>query len=206
MDKVTTKKKIENFWFYYKWYVIGFIFLAVVTVVGIRSCNRKVSPDLYLLYARDVTGPSMQQTELEAWLGKMSDDLNEDGEKTASVLTTVTNDQWNSVTSSALLVQVNSGDAVLYLLTEKNYNLLHQNNVLQDLSDLGESAYLKDDRYCITKSGVLEALPTFTGEQELFLCLRKIEGTTHEQKAGIEKQEQLAKKVIMEIISKEKSK
>ncbi|MBQ6823665.1 MAG: hypothetical protein IJP27_03340 [Clostridia bacterium] len=202
-----TREKIENFWYYYKWYVIGGIVLLITLIVGVRSCTLKKNPDLYVLYAVDTSPNALVVEELGAWLGTMTEDLNEDGETTAKVMATTTIDQWNGYNTAAMLVQANSGQAVLYILTENTYKTLSENGMLQQLS--GESPYLQGDRYALSASGVLDAVPgiayeTETGESPTYyLAIRKVAGTTHEGKQDYMDQERLAKAMLQKLIAAE---
>lgn len=204
MDWEVIGKKLENFWFYYKWYVIGGIFLVLTLLVGIHSCNKRVDPDLYVLYVCDETPNAAKTAELEAWYAAMTSDRDEDGEKTAKVLPIARSNMWNGDDAAAMVVQVNSGDAVLYMVSETTYNTLHTNEVLQDLSSF-ESPYIEGDRYKLTESGVLQEIPGFIEDDATFyLCLRKVDGTAAEGDVHYEGQQKLAKSVLQSIINKEK--
>ena len=117
MDQVALRKKLENFWYYYKWHTLGGLFLIATALVAIHSCRMRVNPDLYLLYMRDETPIASQTAELETWLGAMVEDINEDGEKTVRVMSYSRSNMWNGDDSAAMVVQVNAGDAVLYLVS-----------------------------------------------------------------------------------------
>jgi hypothetical protein len=202
LEKEQLRAKLENFWYYYKWYVLGGVLLLLTLIVGVRSCSLKTKPDLYVLFAVDKSPNALLVAETEQWLGSMVEDTNGDGEATAKLLSVSTVDQWNGYNSAAMMVQVNSGQAVLYILTDKTYATLHENGVLQQLS--GESPYLEGDRYCLTASGVLEEVPAFTKEeQNYYLCIRKVDGTTVGKKTEYKTQERLAKGVLQQLIEKE---
>lgn len=204
MDKQKVQEKLENFWYYYKWYVIGGLVLVIMLIVGIRSCTLKTNPDLYVLFAVDRSPNSLLVRETEDWLGSLTEDVNGDGEATAQLLTTTTTDQWNGYNSAAMLVQVNSGKAILYILTDDTYATLHENGVLQDLTAMvGESPYLEGDRYCITASGNLDHLGGFAEEQPYYLCVRKVEGTTFEGEERYETQLRLAENVLKYMVENE---
>jgi hypothetical protein len=204
MDWETIGKKAENFWYYYKWYVLGGVFLVLTLLIGIHSCKAKPNPDLHLLYIRDETPNAAQTAELEEWMSSMVDDINEDGEKTARILAFSRSNMWNGDDSAALVVQVNSGDAVLYMMSEIAYNTLHENGVLQDLSAF-DSPYIQGDRYLLSDAGVLQEMPGFIEEDaKFYLCMRKVEGTSAEGDAHYEAQQALAKTVIQRMIKKEK--
>ena len=49
--KLPTSKKLENFWYYYKWHTIVGVFLVFVAVVLLLQTCGKVKTDAYILYA-----------------------------------------------------------------------------------------------------------------------------------------------------------
>ena len=202
LEKNQLRLKLENFWYYYKWYVVGGIILVLSLLVGIRSCNRRIDADLQVLFAADRSPNSLLVAEMEGWLAEMTPDINEDGENIARVLTTSTIDQWSGNNTAALVVQATTGEAVLYILTEETYAIMHDNGLLQQLS--GESPYLDGDRYLLKKSGALAAVPAFEAEDgEVYLCIRKVAGSNLEGSEKHMKQEELAKSLLKQLIEKE---
>ena len=202
MEQQAIRKKIENFWYYYKWYVLGGVLLLCALLVAIGSCVNKKATDLYVMTAGKVAPNALQSHELEEWFAGM---IGKEDEKIAQVISVATTDQWSGTDSTAMLVQVNSGKMVLYLLRESTYEILHENGVLQDLSFAGESPYLDGDRYLLSKSGALKELESFSeAEEDYYLCIRKVEGTTFADKPHYQQQEAYAKEILKKIISKEK--
>ena len=199
------KEKLANFWYYYKWYTLGGVLLLGALAVAIHSCAARVKPDLYVLYALDTVPNTAQLQELESWFGANTTDENEDGETTARVLATSTVDQWNGGASGAMLVQVNSGDAILYLLNSDTYEILHNNEILQPLDFLeGESPYLEQDRYCLSASGRLGVLSSFSGaDQQVYLCIRRVADTTFQEKEKYLAQERLAKALLQKLVEED---
>ena len=197
-----TREKLENFWYYYKWYVIGGVVLLITLILGIHSCAQKANPDLYVLLAVDNSPNALLVEETETWLSGLTEDVNGDGESTAHVMSTTTTDQWNGYSTAAMLVQANSGKAIMYILTDDTYAIMSENGMLQQLS--GESEFLEGDRYNLTASGVLSAVPAFEAEeQSYYFCIRKVEGTTFEGKESYSTQERLAKEMLQKLISLE---
>ncbi len=198
MKREDLSKRIANLWYYYKWYLLGGLLLICALAIAIQSCQKRQNADLFVLYARDTSPDALQVQELENWFGGMTEDVNGDGEPTAQVLATATTDQWTGANSSAMLVQVNSGSAVLYLLSEANYETLHNNGMLMDLSALGlQSPYLEKDRFDLSQSGKLSGIAGFSMESgSYYLCIRKVEGTTFEGKTNYETQLELAEKML----------
>ena len=198
-----TREKLENFWYYYKWYVIGGALVLMALIVGIHSCSVKPNPDHYVLYAVDHSPNALLVEETEEWLGTLTRDVNGDGKTSARLMATTTTDQWNGYNTAAMLVQANSGKAVLYIMTEATYKIMSENGMLQPLE--GESPYLQGDRYDLMASGVLEAVPGFAEEtQNYYLGIRKVEGTTFEGKEHYIQQEELAKEMLASLIKLEK--
>lgn len=216
MDWLKIRSKFENFWYYYKWHTIGAIFILLTILVGTYSCSQKEDPDFQLLYVRDDTPLAEQADALQVWLNGMIEDTNGDGETVAKVISVARSNMWNGDDSQAMVVNVATGDALLYLVSEQTYNLLHEQEtpVLQDLSFLGESPYLEGDRYNLRASGVLdemnyEEIYPFKMEKEkepLYLCLRCVKGTALEGSEKHLKQEELSIELLKKIISAENQK
>ncbi|MBQ7936455.1 MAG: hypothetical protein IJ333_08975 [Clostridia bacterium] len=205
METGTFSSKIKNFWYYHKWHLLVVVFLICALAVAIRSCQNKVNPDLYVLYAKEEIHNPLQAQDLETWFGAMTEDVNGDGETTASVLATSNQNPDGSNTAVSMLVQVNSGNAVLYLLTEETYGILHENDVLMDLSPVaGESAYVDGDRYRLSESGVLKELDSFEADDTAYyLAIRKVDGTSIEGSEEHQLQLRLAKDVLAQLVEKE---
>ncbi len=202
MDKEKLQTKFANFWYYYKWYVVCGAVLLASLIVGVHSCANRINPDLHVLFAVERSANSYLIKETEEWLGSLTEDVNGDGETTARVIATATMDQWKGSNTAAMVVQANAGDAILYILTDGTYAILHENGVLQSLS--GESPYLEGDRYNLTASGALKEMPTYEGEEEnYYLCIRKVEGTTYAEDEAYLTQERLAKELLKKLIAAE---
>ncbi len=203
MDKKLLREKTENFWYYYKWYVVGGVLLVLCLLVGIRSCNRRIDPDLHVLFAADKSANSLLVAEMEKWFAGMTEDVNGDGEILARVMTTATVDQWSGNNTAALVVQATTGDAILYILTDETYAIMHENELLQPLP--GESPYIDGDRYLLRQSGALAAVPSIEAEQlkNYYLCIRKVEGSNLEGSQKHKIQERLAKSVLEHLIKNE---
>ena len=65
--KLPTSKKLENFWYYYKWHTIAVLFvILVIGVCTFQTCN-KTSYDLHVVYAGD------KDVKMSAEAGKKSE-------------------------------------------------------------------------------------------------------------------------------------
>ncbi len=206
MEKEQWISKLKNFWYYHKWHLLVAAFLVAVLAIGIHSCQSREKADLYVLFARDGVQNPWQAQELKTIFSAMTEDADGNGETTARIIETSNQNEWEGATDvTAMLVQVNSGDAVLYVLTEGTYEILHQNGVLMDLTAFaGESDYLDGDRYLLSESGVLDAYKNLENDkQPFYLAIRKVEGTAMENSKEHREQLRLAKDVLKKLIENE---
>lgn len=203
-----TRAKLENFWYYHKWHVIGGVFLLLTLLTGIYSCTLKRQADLHVLFAVDSSPNALMVEEVEKWLGALTDDLNKDGKRDAHVISTTASDMWDGEATEAMVVQTTSGKAVLYILTDGTYTILNNAGFLQELS--GDSPYLEGNRYDLTASGAFDQLPGMVYEQEnsenpphYYFCIRKVEGTTFAKDSHYLEQQEAARAVLQRIIAME---
>jgi len=100
---------------------------------------------------------------------------------------------------------VNSGEAILYVLTDETYKILHENGVLEDLSALSaESEFLDGDRYLLSASGALDDLEYFKNDKtSYYLAMRKVQGTTLQDSSKHQEQARMAKTVLNYLIENE---
>lgn len=78
-EPLTPKQKWQNFWFYYKWWVVFFAFLAIVIGVCVYQIATQVKPDyLIVMVTRDTMNDS-SITSMEMDMSQYAEDLNKDG-------------------------------------------------------------------------------------------------------------------------------
>lgn len=84
------KAKLDNFWYYYKWYVIVGAFVVIAAALLItQSCSREKS-DGCVYYAGEIFFTEAQATKLEeAFESAMRSDPNGDGKKKLQLITQV---------------------------------------------------------------------------------------------------------------------
>jgi len=204
MGKEQLISKVKNFWYYHKWHLLVALFVVATIIVGVRSCQQRPNPDLHILFAKQDNQIPLQATELEGFFGPMVEDVNGDGVSTALVTATTIKTVDGSNTA-AMLVQVNSGEAILYVLTDETYKILHENGVLEDLSALSaESEFLDGDRYLLSASGALDDLEYFKNDKtSYYLAMRKVQGTTLQDSSKHQEQARMAKTVLNYLIENE---
>lgn len=152
--------RMENFWYHYKWPVIGvLVFLLIFVICIAQSCSQK-KEDISLLYAGPHLLSAQERAQIEEVMtGVMPYDLDGNGEKALALIAYNVYSQGqiedylasspdatfdtarNSEDMKAYQNYIKTGESAVYLLDPWLYELLRDdvNQPLQRLSDvLGE--------------------------------------------------------------------
>ena len=191
----TFKEKWQNFWFQYKWYVIGITAVAVTLVILIAQCASVPKYDFSIVYFT-YTPAVDQQTDLIAdYFEKYGTDVNKDGEINVQVLNCSFFDDSTDVryrnTQLQKLQAFFAGEykAMLYITDEESIkffdNIAEGKNIFE-----GDPVKLSEEFYRLTQDEDFGSLP-----EGLQISCRKISGTvlednetaltTHEVSVGI---------------------
>lgn len=76
---MTRKQRWENFWFYYRWAVLGGLAATVLVITFVVDILSKVEPDYQLALLTDYYVSEESRQELETLLTGYADDCNGDG-------------------------------------------------------------------------------------------------------------------------------
>ena len=154
------KSLISNYWYYYKWYVIGGLFLLFALIVLLMQPATIEKYDASVIWAMKgyVDTPYLQEMEKE--LEKYCEDIDGNGEVNVRViLVTYTSDGGmpNSDVEFSmqqkLVTQLSAGDVYIVISDETAYeNHISKLNAFEDLEDSypdnpnvdGYKYYLKD--------------------------------------------------------------
>lgn len=75
-------KKVENFFYHYKWHVIIISFFAIVILVGLFEVFGKIEPDAIISYGGPYAMNAKEKAEIQKVLSEaLDEDLNGDGRK-----------------------------------------------------------------------------------------------------------------------------
>ncbi|MBR4910809.1 MAG: hypothetical protein IKZ47_05765 [Clostridia bacterium] len=75
----TFKEKVKNYWYFYRWIVIGSVFTAVVIAICVAQCMARVKPDIYLtVYAQEYISDADAE-KISEYFQKYCEDVNNDG-------------------------------------------------------------------------------------------------------------------------------
>lgn len=185
------KEKLENFWYYYKWYVLAGVLAVIMLFVTIGSCAEKEDYDVTVLYMThsyvDIDG------EMDPLLSEFADDHNGDGKVNTRIIpisygTTHKESQSAGATRAA---QLATGEFVLFLLDEQNYTELKDNGFLMDISHLGESSRLDGDRFDATE--LLYNIDGFKNtEQKFYFCIRVYDESKAKEQSNYDERYEIA--------------
>lgn len=122
-------KKLDNFWYHYKWHTIFALFVLVLgTILTVQSCS-KVETDVYVMYAGPHTisrvsagGDISPYENAVTSLKKIGADYNDDGVLSVSLIDLFV---VNSEEGEKLLVD-NPGKEINHTLVKENTDTLHQ--------------------------------------------------------------------------------
>ncbi len=215
MEKYTPKEnmtftaKIENFWFYHKWHLLAGLLILCIAIVGVHSCIKKDSIDMYVLYMVNGAYSDAENDELAKKLETYATDLDGDGNTRVQIITVSFSEVLERTDRSQesalvrLVGQVASGPALFYIFDDENYKALKEADVeiLNDLSEFQQlsSPYLTVDRFNATSAGFFKGVSGFEqSEKTLYFGLRNFEYITQTDSRypQIEQSRQVLNKII----------
>lgn len=203
---MTLKEKLQNFWYYYKNYLLVGVLLILALLVGINSCINRKSYDLNVLYVTHADNNTFfRSRELVEMFDGFTVDANGDGVQNSQIITINYADSFQQSNSAGAQRAANlaSGKCVLLLLDKANYEELKNGGFLADISDLGDSEYLMEDAFDAYGSGLLNSLSENSVVKEPhYLCLRTYSNNIPASDTEFEIQYEAAKQTLRNIIEK----
>lgn len=191
----TPKEKWKNFWFQYKWHVLGIAAIVTVLTVLTVQCATRTKYDMKVVYFTYSAVIDSQTEAVAEYLSDYATDVNGDGEINVQVINCSFNnnsgDTQYKYTMMTKLQSLIAGDneALLYITDEASYKYL------SELSDEGlfdtEPTKLSEDFYKATEVEGLTALP-----EGLSISCRRISDTVLKKKDGTAEAYAAARDVI----------
>lgn len=180
--EMTKKQKLENFWFYHKWHVLAAVFVIFAVTVCVTQCAAEESAD-YIVGLTLNRIMSQKETDILAEaLEVYGEDINGDGKVTVKIYDysykESQNDQIKQTNREKFRSELTSGNCMLFITDEYRKSYFDEYDMAQKF-DFAESGYLKLDGGV----GLCEALEEagFENPEELYLLVRKVEGTAAEK-------------------------
>ncbi len=188
--KMSFWKKVENFWYHYKWVTI---ITAVVVLFGgymIYDLVTKVEPDLTIVATPD-NGISYRGEELENFFEGFCDDVNGDGEVYVSVVFAPLDpdsvgDNYSQANQSKLFSTLSSARCVL-VLSDDSSDFSLENVAFEDLSDTIDSQYVSGTRLSLTSPLVKEAINWAQMPQDMYISMRTPVKTLNDSQEDMQK-------------------
>ena len=179
----TKKEKLENFWYHYKWRVIGITVCSFLAIFLIYDVVSQIDSDASVMMLTESYEMSLYQENVGNYLQTLSEDYNEDGHIQISSVYMNTNDSTGANYEMALANQVKlmaelqDSNMMLILATKADIDALEYAEGLIDVRPLfpddpnaTELGYLLDNTEFAARCGY-EAVPS-----GLMLCVRENTG------------------------------
>ena len=138
------KKKIENFWYYYKIHFIVGVFVVISLGMILKDCAANVSPDVTITYIGEHVVRNTVSNKLENYLleEELIEDANNDGEtalffQTLTVSNEIRSEQDMAMQEKIMLVLA-AGDSQVYLLDRMQFERFVRQGVFASLDHLAQ--------------------------------------------------------------------
>lgn len=137
-EKMSFRKKLENYWYYYKVHTFVAIFILIVVAITVQQCATKVDPDITVVVATNKPVLTEEnQGRVEQYIASLTGDLNRDGKKRAQVDTLYFSDGSSLQAMQAKL-------SIDIMPETKVYIFITDDSTYQNLQKQGTFAKLSD--------------------------------------------------------------
>ncbi len=190
---VTSKEKLENFWYHYKWHTIAVIAIIIILAITVAQCAAREKYDFTTVMVTYSTVTDGRISEIEKYLEQFGEDINGDGKVNIQVVNCIVPTNTNNLQanqSSSVRLQamlVGEPSALLYIVDKKGYDYLQ--SIDESGFFDGDPVLLPDEFYRQCDSG--EMLP-----KELKIGYRRISDTTLEKSKTAKKIHKLCKEIL----------
>lgn len=143
--KEETRKKIDNFWYYYKIHVLVVVFILFVAGVFIKDIVTKVDYDYSVAFVTEEIMTDEEISSIQSVLEKEAEDLNGDGEIHVEVQNYTipqgdsADPQLVAAGQTKLTVDIQDGTSMIFFLSPGCYESYKDSGVLA----ADESEYIK---------------------------------------------------------------
>lgn len=150
-EKMTAMEWLENVWYHHKWMIIFAGMMILFVVISIGQLVSNAGADVNILHVGPMYISPEAANRIEATLGELSDDYNEDGEFVADILDitvdkisdgkggTVNYDQGNQA-MQRFQTEIRAGDAVIYALDKYYFDICLKEGLLTPFEEIIDDA------------------------------------------------------------------
>ena len=196
----TALKKIENYWFHFKWHTLAAIFAAISIAILVTQCCSRTSWDIHVVYFT-YTPVISQQTDLIAdYLEPYCEDIDGDGEVNIKVINcSMPNDPTSPVRKDALenlITQISGEPKSLLYITDSESITYFDGKAFGDFFD-NDQLLLGEDFYKATELENIGKLP-----DGLQIACRLVTDSAIEKSREVGKIYEVSKKILDKISKK----
>lgn len=186
-EEMTISQKADNFWYHYKWYVIGLLALVFSIAFMLVQCMSKEKYDLEIVYFSYTATVDTQTEKIAEYFEKFAEDIDGDGKANIQVINCSLNPdvgdrRYRDSILQKIQARIMSGEKSLLYITDsesiKYFDLMETTVPLFEEN----TCALGSDFYEAAKLAGVPPLP-----EGLTLRVRNISGTLLEMKSDTEK-------------------
>lgn len=132
------KKKIDNFWYYYKYHVLAGAFAIFLVIIFIRDIVNRIDYDYCVAMVGNYPVEDDDRTSLQEWFEEHGKDLNGDGEIHVQIGEYYIPQEGDpgydpqvlAANQTKFTVDMQEGTSMLFFLSEENYETFRNMGVL----------------------------------------------------------------------------
>lgn len=179
----TPKQKWENYWYYYKFHTIVSVFIIAVLTIGIVQMVTQVKPDYRIILCTSDYGAHDTEKMREV-LPVYGFDLNGDGTAVVSVEDCSFNQETmdaNAIMANQtkVLAEIQMDGIFIYICDKEQFGWLNREGLFEPLGQDKQDTSPENTGWC-WKDSEFKAEHFPDAPDELYFCLRGLEGTTLE--------------------------
>lgn len=168
-------KKVENFWYHYKWATIISVVVLAFGGYMIYDLITKVNPDIMIIVTAD-NGLSYRAESVQTLFEKYAEDLNGDGVVNVEVAFVPMNpnggaDQYTQSNETKLYANLSSAQCVLYL-TDDDSSFAFEQVLFDDLTKELDSKYVTSEGVSLSSAMIREGFNWAQMPEDMVLRLR----------------------------------
>lgn len=179
-EKMSFRKKLENYWYYYKIHTFVAIFILIVVAITVQQCATKVNPDMTVLVATQQPLLTQDnQDRLQKYLESLTGDVNKDGKKAVQVDVLYFNDsQTMQAMQAKLTIDLMPENKVyLFITDDTTFQQLQKESVFAKLSDAVPGAKGTDDYRLSAAQTALGSAAYQNATKDLSISVKAYKGT-----------------------------
>jgi hypothetical protein len=131
MDKEKLRKKIDNFWYYYKFHTFAAIFILIMLTVLVNDFVTRVTPDVtIMIVTQNTVVTADDESAMEKYLGTLTKDVNNDGKKVVECdFKSISDPQVAQAAEVQLSANFSSNENIIYIFDDTTVSSIFKDNM-----------------------------------------------------------------------------